>query len=211
MMFDVDGNSRIDFNEFNTLMNYVNSMKSNYINTAAANGGAGVTTRDIDSMLNNSHSAFMVNGGGQDMMTRGILPTINPASSGFFTLGNALKIAIIVGLLHTLYQHNKLPFITNNHVAGANNNTAAPMYQPARAGMPGQMPNNMAGGGAGPYGFPAYNTGYGQPIMMTPGMGGAGTQPQQQGLFGGAGGKSGGGGILGRIFSSFGNSNKSQY
>eukprot|EP01111_Echinosteliopsis_oligospora_P018219 TRINITY_DN821_c0_g1_i1.p1 TRINITY_DN821_c0_g1~~TRINITY_DN821_c0_g1_i1.p1 ORF type:complete len:301 (-),score=100.18 TRINITY_DN821_c0_g1_i1:55-957(-) len=114
MMFDVDGNGKIDFNEFNALMNYVNSTKQTYFTNAAANGGAGVTSRDIESMNYNTHSQFMNDVGGQDVMERGILPNINPTNKGFFTLGNVIKIAIIVGILHTLYQHNKLPFFNKN-------------------------------------------------------------------------------------------------
>jgi len=175
-MFDVDGNGRIDFSEFNTLMNYVNSMKTSYIQNAASTGGAGITTRDISSMMNGTHGQFMNEIGGEDaLMTRGILPTINPTTPGFFGLGNVIKIAIIIGLMHTLYQHNKLPFVTN-HGAGSHNPAVGGQYAPA-AGFAGQQQ--------------AYNTGYGQPTMMTPGMGQPGMPPKQHG------------GILGRIFSSF--------
>jgi len=120
-MFDEDGNGRIDFNEFNTLMNYLASTKQNYYTNAAANGGAGVTSRDIDAMAFNSHGQFMNEIGGNDMMERGILPNINPTNKQFFSLGNVIKIAIIIGILHTLYQKNKLPGFNKNQQQGHNN------------------------------------------------------------------------------------------
>jgi len=172
MMFDVDGNGRIDFNEFNSLMNYVNNAKASYVSSAAANGGVGVTTRDLNNMLNNTHGQFMNEVGGEEVMSRGILPTINPTTPGFFGMGNVIKIAIILGLMRTLYQHNKLPFINNANVA----NTHVPPVGVA-SGNPGygqqpygQQPYGQQPYGQQPYGQQqAYNTpaGYGQPPQKT--------------------------------------------
>lgn len=117
MMFDTDNNRRIDFPEFVVLMNYVNSMKSSYTRTATSNPGGVVGTRDASMLMSNTHGAFMSNIGGPDVVERGILPTINPSSQGFFSIGNFIKIAIIIGLMRTLYEHNKLPFFSNNHGA----------------------------------------------------------------------------------------------
>jgi len=113
LMFDTDNNRRIDYNEFSALMGYLNSMKNNYAATAAANGGV-VGTRDASMLLNNTHGAFVNNIGGADYVERGLLPTVNPSQQGFYSIGNFIKIAIIIGLLRTLYEHNKLPFINNS-------------------------------------------------------------------------------------------------
>jgi hypothetical protein len=86
MMFDTDNNHRIDFTEFTVLMNYVNSMRSNYMQTAASSmllvwerDGEGVAwlhtmstrsnflsdpggvvgTRDASMLMSNTHGAFM--------------------------------------------------------------------------------------------------------------------------------------------------------
>jgi len=180
MMFDVDHNQRIDYNEFTALMNYVNSMKYNYSAAAAANGGY-VGSRDASMIMSNTHGNFMNDIGGPAAMERGILPTVNPTQQGFFSFGNIVKIAIIVGVLRTLYEHNKLPFFSNQNSSGQ---------------AMGQQQQQYGGG----YSQQQYGGQYGYGGVTQQGMTQQQTQTQPQKSHG----------ILGRIFSSFGH-NKQSY
>lgn len=152
MMFDADNNHRIDYNEFSTLMGYLNSMKGNYA-TAAANSGGAVGSRDISAIMNNTAGGYMNNIGGNDVVERGILPTVNPSAQGFYSLGNFIKIAVILGLLMTLYERNKLPFFNNNNQQqqAGGNFISQPMQQ-QQAGYGGVPSNSFLP--ASQYGMP---------------------------------------------------------
>lgn len=156
MMFDTDNNRRIDFNEFTVLMGYVKSMEHTYASAAATTGGVG--SRDASMLMANTHGDFMNNIGGNDVMERGILPTINPSQQGFYSIGNFIKIAIVIGLLRTLYEHNKLPFFNNqNQGQGQNMGGFAQQLQAQfgqqrpqqqynqQYGAPGQPPQKSGG------------------------------------------------------------------
>eukprot|EP01117_Protostelium_nocturnum_P006677 TRINITY_DN2403_c0_g2_i1.p1 TRINITY_DN2403_c0_g2~~TRINITY_DN2403_c0_g2_i1.p1 ORF type:complete len:278 (-),score=100.84 TRINITY_DN2403_c0_g2_i1:125-856(-) len=165
-MADADGSGTIDFQEFCGLMDSVNELKSNY-----SASGSGMATRDVESYMSGQV-------GDQE---RGLLPTMMPTNQNFFTFGNFIKLAFVVGIGRKIYDHRMKNrpagsgnFITNHLPAafgGKRDTTAmssAPGSYPVGYAQPSMAPQ-PAYGQAAAYGQPAYGQpAYGQPAYGQP-------------------------------------------
>jgi len=160
---DQDGNGRVDFEEFTDLLDSVREVKASY------NGGAeGMSSRDIESYVS-------TNG---DQTERGLLPTFLPTNQKFFTFGNFIKLAFVVGIGRKVYDHKHKKRIQNGtagqgfNVFGHNIGGTKPVAGGyAGAPQPGYGGRDYAGEAPGGYGAAPYGAapvGYAQPGYGAP-------------------------------------------
>lgn len=120
---DQDGNGRVDFGgepfetvcawnwkplEFVDLLDSVREVKSSY------NGGSdGMSSRDIESYVSTKWvfiplrtKNFFPTVHSGDQTERGLLPTFLPTNQKFFTFGNFIKLAFVVGIGRKIYDRN---------------------------------------------------------------------------------------------------------
>lgn len=127
---DQDGNGRVDYNgkisffrsdvtrsdhttEFADLLDSVREVKSSY------NGGAeGMASRDIESYVSNKYvfsfsQDHVLKSSSSEGTERGLLPTLMPTNQKFFTFGNFIKLAFVVGIGRKIYDHKQKNRIQN--------------------------------------------------------------------------------------------------